>query len=194
MIVEAWLDSANTPIGYPMVNVRDIESGKIRATRELFGADWLFRSRGQPSAGETQLQDTRHNRKTRKQRTGFVRCRRRDMQTLGRLRSANQVYVSTVFHAELKPVLPNLPGHIRLPSEPMPEGQMSQHVERQCDIGAIVNRLTFCGYHVGLQTYEGGLRVWMCDRLYSHCVEHFVSLPPNPGLGAIERRTAEAAV
>src|SRR5262245_22993097 len=103
MIVEAWLDSANTPIGYPMVNVRDIESGKIRATRELFGADWLFRSRGQPSAGETQLQDTRHNRKTRKQRTGFVRCRRRDMQTLGRLRSANQVYVSTVFHAELKP-------------------------------------------------------------------------------------------
>src|SRR5262245_61893416 len=76
----------------------------------------------------------------------------------------------------------------------MPEGQMSQHVERQCDIGAIVNRLTFCGYHVGLQTYEGGIRVWMCDRLYSHCVEHFVSLPSNPGLGAIERRTAEAAV
>ena len=39
MIVEAWLDSANTPVGYPMVNVRDIESGKVRATRELFGAD-----------------------------------------------------------------------------------------------------------------------------------------------------------
>jgi hypothetical protein len=39
MIVDAWLDSANTPIGYPMVNVRDIESGKVRATRELFGAD-----------------------------------------------------------------------------------------------------------------------------------------------------------
>src|SRR6266481_6098176 len=36
MIVAAWLDSANTPIGYPMVNVRDIESGKVRAMRELF--------------------------------------------------------------------------------------------------------------------------------------------------------------
>jgi hypothetical protein len=24
---------------YPMVNVRDIESGKVRATRDLFGAD-----------------------------------------------------------------------------------------------------------------------------------------------------------
>jgi len=28
-----------SPPGYPMVNVRDIESGKVRATRELFGAD-----------------------------------------------------------------------------------------------------------------------------------------------------------
>jgi hypothetical protein len=39
MIVDAWLDSASTPVGYPMVNVRDIESGKVRATRDLFGAD-----------------------------------------------------------------------------------------------------------------------------------------------------------
>lgn len=39
MIVDAWLDSANTPVGYPMVKVRDIESGRVRATRELFGAD-----------------------------------------------------------------------------------------------------------------------------------------------------------
>lgn len=39
MIVQAWLESADTPVGYPMVNVRDIESGKVRATRELFGAD-----------------------------------------------------------------------------------------------------------------------------------------------------------
>jgi hypothetical protein len=28
-----------TPVGYPMVNVRDIESGKVRVTRELFGVD-----------------------------------------------------------------------------------------------------------------------------------------------------------
>jgi hypothetical protein len=39
MIVDAWEDSPITPIGYPMVNVRDIESGKVRVTRDLFGAD-----------------------------------------------------------------------------------------------------------------------------------------------------------
>jgi hypothetical protein len=39
MIVDAWFDSATTPVGCPMVNVRDIESGKVRATRELFGVD-----------------------------------------------------------------------------------------------------------------------------------------------------------
>lgn len=39
MIVDAWLASAETPVGYPMVNVRDIESGKVRATRELFKGD-----------------------------------------------------------------------------------------------------------------------------------------------------------
>ena len=39
MIVDAWFDSAQTPIGYPMVNVRDIESGKVRVTRGLMGAD-----------------------------------------------------------------------------------------------------------------------------------------------------------
>jgi hypothetical protein len=39
MILDAWLASADAPVGYPMVNVRDIESGKIRATRQLFGAD-----------------------------------------------------------------------------------------------------------------------------------------------------------
>ena len=39
MIVEAWNDSATTPVGYPMVNVRDTEGGKVRVTRDLFGAD-----------------------------------------------------------------------------------------------------------------------------------------------------------
>ena len=39
MIVDAWLASADAPVGYPMVNVRDIESGKTRATRELFKPD-----------------------------------------------------------------------------------------------------------------------------------------------------------
>lgn len=39
MIAQAWEESADTPIGYPMINVRDIESGKARATRAMFGAD-----------------------------------------------------------------------------------------------------------------------------------------------------------
>ena len=33
MSAQAWEESADTPIGYPMVNVRDIESGKARAAR-----------------------------------------------------------------------------------------------------------------------------------------------------------------
>jgi hypothetical protein len=39
MIYEAWLASASGMVGYPMVSVRDIESGKIRIRRELMGAD-----------------------------------------------------------------------------------------------------------------------------------------------------------
>lgn len=39
MIVQAWEESANTPIGCPMVNVGDIERGKLRATRAMFGSD-----------------------------------------------------------------------------------------------------------------------------------------------------------
>lgn len=39
MIVEAWQASADTPVGYPMVIVRDIESGKVAVTRDLFGKD-----------------------------------------------------------------------------------------------------------------------------------------------------------
>jgi hypothetical protein len=39
MIVEAWLASADTPVGYPMVNMRDIDSGKVKVTRDLFGSD-----------------------------------------------------------------------------------------------------------------------------------------------------------
>ena len=39
MIVQAWEGSADTSVGYPPVNVHDIESGKVRATRSLFLAD-----------------------------------------------------------------------------------------------------------------------------------------------------------
>jgi hypothetical protein len=39
MIVDAWRQSADTPVGYPMVNLRDIESGKVPVTRDLFGKD-----------------------------------------------------------------------------------------------------------------------------------------------------------
>jgi hypothetical protein len=39
MIYDAWMASANGMVGYPMVNVCDIESGHVPATRELMGAD-----------------------------------------------------------------------------------------------------------------------------------------------------------
>jgi hypothetical protein len=39
LIVDAWLASGDASVSYPMVSTCDIESGKIRATRELFGAD-----------------------------------------------------------------------------------------------------------------------------------------------------------
>jgi hypothetical protein len=39
MIVDAWREADVTGVGYPMVKVVDIESGKVRATRDLFGAD-----------------------------------------------------------------------------------------------------------------------------------------------------------
>jgi hypothetical protein len=39
MIYDAWVASADGMVGYPMVNVKDIEGGKVRATRELMGAD-----------------------------------------------------------------------------------------------------------------------------------------------------------
>jgi hypothetical protein len=37
MIYDAWLASADAMVGYPMVNLRDIETGKVRATRQLMG-------------------------------------------------------------------------------------------------------------------------------------------------------------
>lgn len=39
LIIDAWLASADAPVGYPMVNVQDIENGKVRATRHLFKND-----------------------------------------------------------------------------------------------------------------------------------------------------------
>ncbi|MDI1283793.1 MAG: hypothetical protein PSV46_05325 [Reyranella sp.] len=40
MIVAAWEDSAHTPVGPPpMINMRDIEDGKVRVIPNMFGAD-----------------------------------------------------------------------------------------------------------------------------------------------------------
>jgi hypothetical protein len=39
MIVDAWNDSAETSVGYPMAKMQDIESGKVKVTRDLMGAD-----------------------------------------------------------------------------------------------------------------------------------------------------------
>jgi hypothetical protein len=39
MVVDAWRASADVGVGYPMINVRDIESGKHILTRDDFGRD-----------------------------------------------------------------------------------------------------------------------------------------------------------
>jgi len=39
MIVDAWRASADGMVGYPMINVRDIDSGKVVLTRDMLGAD-----------------------------------------------------------------------------------------------------------------------------------------------------------
>ena len=39
MIYDAWLASDDAMVGYPIVNVRDIEAGKVKATRGLMGSD-----------------------------------------------------------------------------------------------------------------------------------------------------------
>jgi hypothetical protein len=39
MIVDAWLDSASGTVGFAAVKVSDIESGKVKPTREMFGSD-----------------------------------------------------------------------------------------------------------------------------------------------------------
>jgi hypothetical protein len=39
LVVEAWRASAEATVGYPRVNVRDIEAGRIDPTVPLFGAD-----------------------------------------------------------------------------------------------------------------------------------------------------------
>jgi hypothetical protein len=35
MVYDAWLASADAMVGYPTVNIRDSEAGKVRATRGL---------------------------------------------------------------------------------------------------------------------------------------------------------------
>jgi len=39
MIVDAWLASANMGVGYPMINVREVEAGRRLLTRKDFGGD-----------------------------------------------------------------------------------------------------------------------------------------------------------
>ena len=39
MIVDAWRASVGMGVGYPMISVRDIESGKRILTRDDFGRD-----------------------------------------------------------------------------------------------------------------------------------------------------------
>lgn len=51
--------SANTPIGYPVVNVLDIERGKVRATRALATAAHLFARQRRPHIHHLERRVTR---------------------------------------------------------------------------------------------------------------------------------------
>ena len=39
MIIDAWKSSAGSTVGYPAINVADIESGKVKVTRDSFWND-----------------------------------------------------------------------------------------------------------------------------------------------------------
>jgi hypothetical protein len=38
MIVDAWRASDEVMVGYPTIDVRDLESGKVVLARDMFGA------------------------------------------------------------------------------------------------------------------------------------------------------------
>jgi hypothetical protein len=39
MVIDAWRSSADAAVGYPHVNVRDVETGKVIPIAELKGCD-----------------------------------------------------------------------------------------------------------------------------------------------------------
>jgi hypothetical protein len=39
MVVDAWAASAGMGVSYPMTKVSDVESGRVRPTKKMFGAD-----------------------------------------------------------------------------------------------------------------------------------------------------------
>jgi len=51
LIVDAWQASGDAPVGYPMVNVRDIESRKVKETRQLLARTKRLLKLPFPNAG-----------------------------------------------------------------------------------------------------------------------------------------------
>ncbi len=39
MVIDAWTSSADWTVGYPAIKVSDIESGKVKVTRDSFWHD-----------------------------------------------------------------------------------------------------------------------------------------------------------
>ena len=45
------------------------------------------------------------------------------------------------------------------------------------DIDWVVNHLYASRHYVGLQTFEGGIRVWICDWLCRNWADYFILVP-----------------
>jgi len=75
------------------------------------------------------------------------------------------------------------------------DGYMADQSERHYnDIDWVVNHLYASGVYAGLQTFDGGIRVWICDRHYCKWADHSILTARLHHSDLIESWTAEAAL
>ena len=70
-------------------------------------------------------------------------------------------------------------------------GQSERHYN---DIDWVVSHLYASGVYAGLQTFDGGIRVWICDRHYCKWADHSIPTARLHHSDLIESWTAEAAL
>jgi hypothetical protein len=70
-------------------------------------------------------------------------------------------------------------------------GQSERHYN---DIDWVVSHLYASGVYAGLQTFDGGIRVWICDRHYCKWADHSIPTARPHHSDRIGSWTAEAAL